>query len=210
MESPVRAISRATASGTRVPRNVPPPAANRPRLTSGSPNFAVEDATMRSQPRSSSKPPATAVAFAAPITGTPDLALDQPEEAPRRLVGAEVAVPAGEGAQVHAGAEGAVASAGEDSRSDPGVGLGFVHRGADAPHHAGVDGVACLGPVQAGHEDVTPPLAHQLVAHLLASGSPMSDRRFAASNALCLWFARTSCSLTGRSPWSRRAPRLPS
>jgi hypothetical protein len=41
------------------------------RLTSGNPNRASQDATMRSQPRSSSKPPATAVAFAAPITGTP-------------------------------------------------------------------------------------------------------------------------------------------
>ena len=52
-------------------RNTPPAAANRPRLTSGSPNDAASDATTTSQPRSSSKPPATAVALAAPTMGTP-------------------------------------------------------------------------------------------------------------------------------------------
>ena len=34
------------------------------------PNFASEEATIRSQPRSNSNPPATAVAWAAPMTGT--------------------------------------------------------------------------------------------------------------------------------------------
>ena len=50
--------------------NTPPPAAKRPRLTSGTPKEAADDATTTSQPRSSSKPPATAVAFAAPTMGT--------------------------------------------------------------------------------------------------------------------------------------------
>ena len=62
--------SRATASGIRVPMKTPPPAAKRPRFTSGSPKVAVSAATTTSQPSSSSKPPATAVALAAPTTGT--------------------------------------------------------------------------------------------------------------------------------------------
>jgi hypothetical protein len=40
--SPVSVISRATASGTRCPMNVPPPAGKSPRCTSGSPNRADE------------------------------------------------------------------------------------------------------------------------------------------------------------------------
>ena len=51
--------------------NTPPPAANSPRLTSGRPKEAASDATTTSQPRSNSKPPATAVALAAPTIGTP-------------------------------------------------------------------------------------------------------------------------------------------
>ena len=44
--------------------------ANSPRLTSGSPKEASAEATTTSQPSSSSKPAATALALAAPITGT--------------------------------------------------------------------------------------------------------------------------------------------
>jgi hypothetical protein len=33
-------------------------------------------------------------------------------------------------------------------------------------------------------------------AHGRTFGTPMTDRRVAASTALCSWFARTSCSLT--------------
>ena len=71
MGSPVKVSSSATASGIRVLMKTPPPAAKSPRLTSGSPNFAVSEATTTSQPSSNSKPPATAVAFAAPTMGTP-------------------------------------------------------------------------------------------------------------------------------------------
>ena len=59
--SPVSVISSAMPSGIRVPRNVPPPPANRPRFTSGSPTCAPSATTMTSQPSSSSSPPATAV-----------------------------------------------------------------------------------------------------------------------------------------------------
>ncbi len=41
-----------------------------PRFTSGSPKDASDDATTTSQPISSSKPAATALALAAPMTGT--------------------------------------------------------------------------------------------------------------------------------------------
>ena len=68
--SPVKVSSRATASGMRVLMNTPPPAANSPRLTSGRPKTALSEATTTSQPSSTSNPPATAVAFAAPTTGT--------------------------------------------------------------------------------------------------------------------------------------------
>jgi hypothetical protein len=46
--------------------NTPPPAANNPRLTSGRPKTALSEATITSQPSSTSNPPATAVAFATP------------------------------------------------------------------------------------------------------------------------------------------------
>ena len=71
MGSPVSVSSSATARGIRVLMNTPPPAAKSPRLTSGSPNEAVSEATTTSHPKSSSKPPATAVALAAPTMGTP-------------------------------------------------------------------------------------------------------------------------------------------
>src|SRR5262249_16396090 len=68
--SPVSVISNAIPRATLVPRNVPPPAGNSPRFTSGSPNVASDDAMITSHPRSSSKPPASADAFAAPTRGT--------------------------------------------------------------------------------------------------------------------------------------------
>src|SRR5919112_1240104 len=64
MYSPVRVSSRARASGIRLLRNTPPPAAIRDRFTSGSPSLASSATTARSQLRSSSNPPATAVAGA--------------------------------------------------------------------------------------------------------------------------------------------------
>src|SRR5580658_3224705 len=66
---PVGAISMATASGTRRPSWAPPPAANSPRFTSGRPKNALSEATTMSQASNSSNPPATAVAFAAPMSG---------------------------------------------------------------------------------------------------------------------------------------------
>ena len=67
--SPVSVSSSATGSGIRRLRKTPPPAGNRARFTSGTPNFASAEATMRSHASSSSNPPATAVALAAPMTG---------------------------------------------------------------------------------------------------------------------------------------------
>ena len=69
MRSPVSPISSAMAIGMTRPSRIPPPPANRPRLTSGSPNSAWSEATTRSHPSRSSRPPPTAVAFAAPTTG---------------------------------------------------------------------------------------------------------------------------------------------
>jgi hypothetical protein len=104
--------------------------------------------------------------LAAPITGHPHLAPDQAEEAVGGLgAAAGRCLAAGEGLQVHAGAEGAVAGPGEDDRPDLGVRIGVVHRPADAAYQRGVERVAGLGPVQPGDEDVAAPLAHQHIRH---------------------------------------------
>ena len=57
MRSPVSPISSAMAIGMTRPRRIPPPPANSPRLTSGSPNSAWSEATTRSHPSRSSRPP---------------------------------------------------------------------------------------------------------------------------------------------------------
>ena len=54
----------------RFARKTPPPAANNPRFTSGTPNFASRLATTMSDAIINSNPPATAVPFTAQITGT--------------------------------------------------------------------------------------------------------------------------------------------
>src|SRR5262249_31380407 len=144
--SPVSVISNAIPRATLVPRNAPPPAGNSPRFTSGSPNVASDDAMITSHPRSSSKPPASADAFAAPTRGTATAPSVNRRNArpvsssprPRVLTG-------GEGPQVHAGAEGTVTGAGEDEGPDLRIRLGVDDRAADAPDELRGQGVAGVG-----------------------------------------------------------------
>ncbi len=142
----MRFISSAIPSGIRVPRNVPPPAGNRPRFTSGNPNSASDEATITSQLSSSSKPPATAVAFAAPTSGivtAPSMSRKNARVASSSLEGA---LPVrGERAQVHPGAERLVARPGEDDRADLRVRLGIDDRRADAPDDLGVSALRASG-----------------------------------------------------------------
>ncbi len=68
--SPVSASSSAFWYGIRRgSRSRPPPAATKPRLTSGIPNFAVRDATTRSVASTTSVPPAKAYPSTAAISG---------------------------------------------------------------------------------------------------------------------------------------------
>ena len=68
--SPVIASSIALACPTRAGRRKsPPPAAKRPRFTSGTPNLAPSEATMRSQVNAVSRPPASANPSTAAING---------------------------------------------------------------------------------------------------------------------------------------------
>ena len=104
------------------------------------------------------------------VGGTDDgdrgVTLDQPGEPPAGLVVAQARLlTGGEGAQVHAGAEGPVAGAGEDDGADLGIPLGFDDRGADAPDDLRGQRVPRVGTVQAGDEDGPPPIAHELVRH---------------------------------------------
>ena len=74
----------------RLAEVVPSPAGNSAALHLGQPEHrGSDDATIRSQPSSSSKPPATAVAFAAPITGTVTCPVQQAVEGAGCVVVAE-------------------------------------------------------------------------------------------------------------------------
>ena len=146
----------------RVPRNTPPPAANSARFTSGRPNLAWSDATTTSQPSSSSKPPATAVAWAAPTIGTVmSPGMKRPKAA--MCSGSTDGVPpSAKLAQVHAGAERPVAGAGEHD----GAGVSTASSAATKPmpelaDEVGVQRVAGLGPVEAQDEHGAPLLADQ-------------------------------------------------
>ena len=77
----------------------------------------------------------------------------------------------GEGTQVHAGAEGAVAGAGEDDGADVGIGLGVDDRGPDAPDQLRGQRVPRVRAVQARDQDSSASLAHELVGHRASTGS---------------------------------------
>ena len=82
--SPVMIISRAMARPmARGRRNKPPAAATRERFTSGRPNTVSCAATMRSQARAISQPPATAVPGMAAISGFSRSRLTIPAKPPR-------------------------------------------------------------------------------------------------------------------------------
>ena len=132
-----------------------------------------------SQPSSSSKPPATAVAFAAPTSGIVDLALDEPEERACGVVRRRRAPcrRRGEGAQVHARAERAVAGPGEDD----GAGSPDRTRPRRSPTpmpriSAGVSALRASGRFEAHDEDRAAPLAHELVGASVTTCSRWSRR----------------------------------
>ena len=81
--SPVIAISRAIWEGMRWGRrSKPPPAAKRPTLASGRPSRAPWAATIRSQARASSRPPANAYPSTAAMSGLAGLPLRSSSRAP--------------------------------------------------------------------------------------------------------------------------------
>jgi hypothetical protein len=127
----------------RVPTNVPPPPGNRPRFASGRPNFASEDATIRSAPSSSSRPPPTAAPFGRAHHRDGGVALGKP------VVGGHLRVVAagGEGPQVHSRAERAVAGRREHQPPDLRVGLCPQQRRTDGAHHRAGQRVSRLRPI---------------------------------------------------------------
>ncbi len=159
--SPVSVNSSATASGIRVLMNTPPPAANRPRLTSGRPNLAASEATTTSQPRSSSKPPATAVALAAPTMGTPISPWVKRAKPCMPSLLPPTEPPSAKARQVHAGGERLVTRAGQHDGPDVGVLLRLEHAEADRGQQLGVERIAGLGSVEPQHDDGAAPLGDQ-------------------------------------------------
>ena len=145
-----------------MPRNVPPPPANSPRFTSGRPNSGLG--------RGDDHVAAEQQLEAAGHGGGVGRADDRRSRPRRRASLAEAGdasassalddlVAAGERAQVHAGAEGPVAGAGEHDGPDVGVGLGRDDGAApSAPSSARRERVAGLGPVEAQHQDGAAPL----------------------------------------------------
>ena len=128
--SPVSASSLAMFRGSMCgSRSRPPPAATSERLTSGTPSLAPCAATIRSQASAISRPPATAKPSIAAISGLSEDALDDTGEAaardPRHLS-------AGEGLQIHAGAE-IAAGARDNCHRQLGVGVELVERCRDSP-----------------------------------------------------------------------------
>src|SRR5262249_23936697 len=99
--------------------------------------------------------------------GDGDRALGQPQERPAGVVVTETRVlTGGEGPQVHAGAEGTGTGAGEDEGPDLRIRLAVDERGADAPDALPRPRRAGGGAGGAGDEGGTPPLPHELVAHV--------------------------------------------
>ncbi len=164
MGSPVSASSRATASGMRWLRYTPPPAANKPRLTSGMPSIADSAATTTSQFKRSSKPPATAVAWAAPTIGTE---ISPPPKnrlnalMPSGLAWRRSGLARRERPQVHARAERAVTRAREHDGADVRVALGLVQSFAERAHERTVERVARVRSIQSEDEHGAALLAHQ-------------------------------------------------
>jgi len=98
--------------------------------------------------------------------GNPDVAVEQPQVVGHAGLAfgrnRSAVVGFGEGAQVHARAEGAVAGTGQDDHSGLRIGLGTRDAGSDVADHRPAQRVAGLGPVEAQDEDGAPTLGDDL------------------------------------------------
>ena len=150
MESPVSVNSSATAKGIRVLMNTPPPAAKRPRLTSGTPKEAAGRCDHHIAAEQKLEAAGHGRGVRCSNDGDGDLPVGEADEAAHGVrVAAHAARTAlGETAQVHAGAEGPVARPGEHHRTYLGILLGIEHGEADGRQQLGIQGIACLRPVQ--------------------------------------------------------------
>ena len=126
------------------------------------PSLAPSAATIRSQARAISSPPATAKPSIAAISGFAARLLDDAREAPAPC---PWTLARRERLQIHAGAE-ALALAGDHADAEPLVAVELVERGGHRLCHRQVDGVARVGAVQGDQEDAVPSLGEQwLIVH---------------------------------------------
>src|SRR5262249_49627123 len=181
---PVRLISFARRRPTVWGRNtlIPPPGVT-PTRAWVSPNVARSDATRKSQPRASSKPPVTAGPVIAPVTrlvivhSTVKGLRGSSARPPARVaaVGAspprarvaptdEVRGRGAELAEVEAGAERGV-GAGEDDHVDGVIGFGGRERDRELTLQFGVHGVAGVGTVERHREHTIGRLRQNRFAH---------------------------------------------
>ena len=126
------------------------------------PSLAPLAATIRSQARAISRPPATAKPSIAAISGFAAGFWTMPGESavPRPWTLARR-----ERLQVHAGAE-ALALAGDHADAEPVVRVELIERGRHRLGHRQVDGVSGVGAVQGDQQDAVPSLGEQwLLVH---------------------------------------------
>ena len=134
-------VERAASGAAGTDRRPPPPG---DRFTSGTPNRAVVEATMRSQARMISVPPARAGPSTAAMMGLVRSRRVIPRIRPARCAGRR---PAGvDLLEVGPGREHR-RHAGEDADPEGVVSFELVDGVLDAVGHVSVDGVASLGPV---------------------------------------------------------------
>ena len=134
---------------------MPPMPGKMPSVVSGTPKTAVSPATMKSDRIASSQPPASAKPSTAAMTGTGQrssahrrLLEDHVLRAPR-LVGHPVAL-----LEIAAGAEGAIAPAGEDDDAHVGIGGERGEAREQILAHRGVHRVVLLRAIERDRDDV--------------------------------------------------------
>ena len=167
-----------------------PPPGKMPTATSGRPNTAARDATMRSHARASSKPPASAYPSTAAIAGTGSACTRVMSRTTLGALGAEpVVVERGPLLEVHARRERAAAGARDDDRPDReriarDLGLDRVERAMERREQRVVDGVQRGGPVEREDDDLVALAGagrakHRLGGHVMRARchSPVPARR---------------------------------